>query len=181
MISTILLFWSVRLSVIMNAYMRTLPLPGAVRPVRERGASALDRVEPAWPAPDPMTRVLDPAAMRNGLSPWSAPDPVMRFDLPAPELGLATAPVDRRIPWTDLVEPRYVVPVPDLHSASLAAVAPPVETMTPQAWPAPTLADAEPVVAALPVHKSTPARWAVGVAAAAGALAVGAAALVALL
>jgi len=186
----------------MNASLRTLPQPGAVQPVREHGSSALDRVAAAWPAPDPIARIAEASTMRTGASAWQAPDPVMRFDLPAPDLEAVGVPIDRRIPWTDLVEPRYVVPVPDLHSASRAAVAapiavaretlptspfaapitPPVATTAPQAWPAPTLADAAPVVAALPARKGTSATWATfGVAAAAFALAVGAVVLVAML
>lgn len=114
----------------------------------------------------------------------------MRFDLPAPDLSPTPTPADGRIPWTDLVEPRYVVPVPDLHSASREAIAPPapiaqvspspVHASRPQPWPAPTLADAAPVVVAFPARTNSSSRWAVGLVAAAGAVAVGAAALVAL-
>jgi hypothetical protein len=178
----------------MNAYLRTLPLPGAVRPVREHGASALDRAVTAWPAPDPVARVLDSrsaptaaAVVLTGLSPWPAPDPVMRFDLSAPQLRRAVAPVDGRIPWTDLVEPRYTVPVPDLQSASRAAIAPPTEVIAPsteviyrQVWAAPTLADAAPTEFTEPDRSRTSNRWVAGLAAAAGTLAVGATALIAL-
>jgi hypothetical protein len=177
----------------MNAYLRTLPLPGAVWPVREHGASALDRVVTAWPAPNPADIVLNRwggaarAAVLVGVQQWSAPDPVMRFDLPAPDPRLAASPVDGRIPWTDLVEPRYNVSAPDLQSASRAAIAPLTEVIAPpiqvsyrQIWPAPTVADAAPNAATEPERSGTSKRWAVGLVAAAGTLAVGVAAFVAL-
>ena len=50
----------------MNAYSRTLPLPGATRvgsELREAGSSALDR-RTTWAAPDPATMLFDP---------WGAP------------------------------------------------------------------------------------------------------------
>lgn len=168
----------------MNAYLRTLPLPGAVRPVREHGASALDRVVPAWPAPDPAARVLDrwgmPPQPNQAPADWPAPDPVMRFDLPAPDLSRAGTPTDGRIPWTDLVEPHHAVTAPDLHSASLAAVASPVDDRPSNNWPPPVPATAAAVAPASTDRSRFPARVVVGLAAAAGALVAGAAVLTAL-
>ncbi|MEP1124836.1 MAG: hypothetical protein ABJH68_13200 [Ilumatobacter sp.] len=113
----------------MNAYSRTLTLPGAARPMRERGASALDRVFISWPAPDPAARVLDSwgaptgfPVVRSGLAPWAPPNAMMRFDLPRPG---AFVPVDGSIRRADLVEPQHDVSIPDIAAASLAALAAP--------------------------------------------------------
>lgn len=171
----------------MNAYLRTLPLPGAVRPVREHGASALDRAVTVWPAPDAAARVLDhwggpirPAAARACVAPWPAPDPLMRFDLPTPPLHPLVAPIDGRIPWTNLVEPRSAVRVPDLQSASRAAVTPPTEAIYGHCWPAPTLADAAPIAQAESGRRGISTRVVIGLAVAAGTLAAGATALISL-
>ena len=169
----------------MNAPFRTLPVPSTVRPVRERGASALDRVETGWPAPTAAARVLDrwgmpPREESLSLAPagWPAPDPVMRFDLPAPHL--------RR---TDLVEPRYAVTAPNLELAARDAISAPIvaapavpaaPAVTSQPWPAPSLATAAPVAAGQPDRSGISRRAVVGLAAAAGALAAGAAVLVTL-
>ncbi|MFK7920073.1 MAG: hypothetical protein AB8G14_18505 [Ilumatobacter sp.] len=120
----------------MNAYSRTLPLPGVARPVREVGSSALDRAATTWPAPDPSARVLDTwaapvgaAVFRVGVAPWPAPDPVMRFDLPAPAaLGG---------PRTELIEPTLPVAIPNLQNASLRAISPIADSFD----PLPTIAD----------------------------------------
>ncbi|MGB3736786.1 MAG: hypothetical protein WA964_17635 [Ilumatobacter sp.] len=171
----------------MNAYLRTLPLPSAVRPVREHGASALDRVVTGWPAPTASARVLD----RWGMPPreeslaivpaeWPAPDPVMRFELPAPDLGRSGTSANGRIPWVDLVEPRYSVEAPDLHVAARTAVAPPAEPTARPAWPAPTPGTAEPIASVQSAPTGISRRVVVGLAAAAGALAAGAAVLVTL-
>lgn len=166
----------------MNISLRTLPLPGAVRPVREHGSSALDRAVIAWPAPQAEARVLDRWGMppRPAAEPlaWSAPDPVMRFDLPAPDLGRAVEPTDAR---ADLIEPRYTVTVPDLHSVSRAAVGQSDESSRIHDWPAPTFATAAaPVAVAEPKRRRISTRAAVGLATAAGALAAGAAVFIAL-
>ncbi len=170
----------------MNAYLRTMTLPGAVRTVREHGASALDRAVVAWPAPEAAARILDrwgmpPLQETLPSAPWPAPDPVMRFDLPAPELRHPVAPIDGLIPWTDLVEPRYTVAAPDLQSVSRAAVAvtAPIETSRGHEWPAPTLATAAPTTTESDRSRFS-TRAVVGLAAVAGALAAGAALVVAL-
>lgn len=187
----------------MNAHSRMLSLPGAALPMRERGASALDRVAVSWPAPDPSSRALGTwdapsghAIVRAGLAPWAAPDPVMRFDLAGPESLHVFAPIDALIRRTDLVEPRNSVCIPDLASASRAATAAPVVELRPmQPWPAPTIAAAAALetgtLGAAPFETVTsgPMRVAsdrsgitprliVGLAAAAGALVAGAAALI---
>lgn len=169
----------------MNAYLRTMTLPGAVRSVREHGASALDRPVVAWPPPEAAALVLDrwgmtPCPATLPWAPWPAPDPVMRFDLPAPDLRQAVAPLDGPIPWTNLVEPRYTFAVPDLHSVSLAAVAAPIDTVRSNNWPAPTLATAAPMSSADTRRSRFSTRAVVGLATAAGALAAGAVAFVAL-
>lgn len=178
----------------MNTHLRSLPLPGAVRPVREHGSSALDRIVTPWPAPDSATRVIDcwgaPAGAQLGASPWPAPDPVMRFDLPAPDPRRVVTAPDGRIPWADLIEPRYAVTAPNLHVASRAAiVAPPVTSSAPNwsapnssapSWPAPTLAAAAPIAPPEPERSSIATRVVVGLAAAAGALVAGAAVFIAL-
>ena len=121
----------------MNVHVRTLPLPDAVRPIREFGASALDRTSSVWPDPVASARVLDRWGMpvRDG-SPinWPAPDPVMRFDLPAPDLSRAAVPTVDELSWSGLVDPTHPVTAPDLQAAARVATLPQVEAT---AWPAP--------------------------------------------
>ncbi len=199
----------------MNAHSRTLTLPGAVRPTRERGASALDRVAISWPAPDPTTRVLDSwgaptglPVVRSGVAPWAPPDSVMRFDLPRPGTYGIFAPVGGSTRRTDLVEPRHDVSMPDIALASLAALAvptvaaagfappglrsasvqaPAAQPLVAPPWPAPTVAIANSFGAPDPVatldgsdRSGITLRLIVGLAAAAGAVAAGAAALISL-
>lgn len=175
----------------MNAYSRTLPMPGVARPVRESGSSALDRAATAWPAPDPALRVggawsppTGSAVLRSSPAPWPAPDPVLRFDLPAP--------AELREPQIELIEPALPVPVPDLVAASLAAIVPiEVEPATPPpvtTLPPPVLADAAPgsVLAAsadttvASDRSGVAARLVVGLAAAAGVVAASTLALFAI-
>lgn len=166
----------------MNVYSRTLPLPGAVRPVREHGASAQDRAITAWPPPRPTAREshawgapVGPTVVRSVVAPWPAPDPVMRFDLPAPDVRRTIAPIELPAPGADLVEPRH----PDLHSVSLAALAPPsIGTASLAVWPAPAPEDMAPAMGDR--NRITP-RLVIGLAAAVGALVAGAATLVSLL
>ncbi len=171
----------------MNAYSRTLTLPGAGRPVREHGSSALDRAVTVWSAPDPATRVLDSwgaptgrAVVRAGVAPWPAPDPDMRFDLHAPELRVL-APIDAPVRRVELVEPRHPVPIPDLRAASRDAVAAPAYSSEHrQAWPAPKLSDAAFVPTSSPDHSGISRRLVIGLAVAAGAVAAGATAFISL-
>jgi len=167
----------------MDTYLRTIPLPGAVRPVREHGASALDRTAIAWPAPDPAARVLDRWGMPIIGEPaaWPAPDPVMRFELAAPELGRQTAPADGRIPRTELIEPRTNVAVPDLRSAASAAIGSSNDVRTAPAWPAPTLDTAAPIDSPEAPRGRFSNRVIAAAVVAAGTIAAGAVAAVALL
>lgn len=139
----------------MNVSTRTLHLPGGQavtspvreRPVRERGASALDE-RSTWGPPDPATRVLEPcgapavlAVIRIAHAPWPAPNPAMRIDM-APPVAV-TAPVD-----TGAVEPFHPIDMPDVVAARRAAVASPAPADQP--WPAPTAQEAAAVVLATP-------------------------------
>ena len=116
----------------------------------------------------------------------------MRFDL--------LVPVALAAPSTDLVEPVHPFPVPDLTAVARAAFAPPlpapvtarvttarvtapgigVESIRP-GLPAPTLGDAAIRPAPAPDRSGISARLVIGLAAAAAALAVGAAAIISLL
>ena len=167
----------------MDTYLRTLPLPGAVRPVREHGASALDRAASGWPAPDPSTRVLDRWGMAivAPTADWPAPDPVMRFELPAPDLDRRPTPDDRRVPRAELVEPLVAVSIPDLASVSSAAITPPLVASAVPAWPAPTLDTAAATESPDAARHRFSTRVIVAAVAAAGTVAAGAVAAVALL
>lgn len=169
----------------MDTFVRTLPLPSAVRPVREHGASALDRSVNAWPAPDAAARILDrwgmPIIALTQPAVWPAPDPAMRFDTAAPVLEQRTEPIDGRIQWAELVEPRVTVPIPDLEQASRAAIGAPVDARPAPAWPPPALDTAAPTESTDSMGRRVSTRVIVGVAAAAGTVVAGAAALVALL
>jgi hypothetical protein len=98
----------------MNATSGTMQLPGATRhtgPLREAGASALDRRRATWAAPDPATIVLDPwrppqAGNRissSTISPWPAP-------LAQHRVG---TPVSQAVPMA-MIEPLHAVRVPDV-------------------------------------------------------------------
>lgn len=176
----------------MNVYSRTLPLPGAVRPVRGQGACALDRTVAAWPPPRPVAEESDRWAAPVGLAvsrvavpyvavphavvaPWPAPDPVMRFDLPAPRLLRMVALPDLATPQAALAAPRQHVSIPALQTASMAP--PSVGAGSVAGWPAPTPDDTAPVMDDRPRMAS---RLMIGLAAAVAALAAGVAALVSL-
>jgi hypothetical protein len=179
----------------MNAYSRTLPLPGVALPVREAGASALDRRAISWPAPHAGELVLDPwgpptgaAAIRTGLAVWPAPDPVMRVELSGPVALRVVAPN----PF-DFIDPVHHVATPDVAAAARAARAarlapvPELGSIDPvrPGLPAPTIADAAiyPAATATTVVKDRSGvarRLAVSLAVAAGAFAAVAAAAIAI-
>ena len=174
----------------MNAYSRTLPLPGARRvgpELREAGSSALDR-RATWAAPDPATMLFDPwgapaasAVIRTVHAPWPAPEASMRRDMPAPAV-LAAGVV------TNLVEPFHPIDMPDVAAAHRVAVFDPPVAATGghPSWPPPTIADsAELVWASDPAPQTDRSgvrhRLAFGLVAAAGAVCAAVAAAVALL
>ncbi len=169
----------------MNVYSRTLPLPGAVRPVREQGACALDRTVAEWPPPRPVAHESDrwgppvgPAVQRAVVSPWPAPDPVMCFDLPAPDLRRPAASPILAAAGAALAGSRQLVSIPSPQTASMAALAPPSAGAASCAvWPAPTLDDLAPAVDDRARFTS---RLVIGLAVAVGAVAAGATALVSL-
>lgn len=167
----------------MNAYSRTMPMPGVALPVRERGASALDHRVYSWPAPQAADMMFDPwgapvgiAVIRTGLAAWPAPDPIMRFDLPAPvALNVVTPAV------FDVVDPLHRVAAPDVVEAARVAYFAPVPALASidpirPGLRAPTLADAAiyvhaPVAAVSKGRRNVASRLAVSLAGVAGAAA----------
>lgn len=94
-----------------------MQLPGSSRlaPVRELGASALDRRALAWAPPDPTSVLpwapptMSPIAMSPiaspALSPWPAPLGSLRFDLAPPVVAFTSF---------ETVEPMHRVEAPDV-------------------------------------------------------------------
>ena len=168
----------------MNAYSRTLPLPGGTRvgaELREVGSSALDR-RTTWAAPDPSTLVLDPwgapaasAVIRTLHAPWPVPDASMRVDMPPPAAFVGGV-------VTNLVEPFHPIEMPDLGAAQRVAIDD--DPVFGQPLRPPTLAEAAEllVIAPAPTDRSGVShRIALGLAAAAGAVCAAVAAAITLL
>lgn len=128
---------------LMNTDTRTLALPGSARlvgPMREIGASALDRRAISWNAPDPADIVLDPwgpppmsaLVAANAWSPWAAPLASTRMtESDAEPARLLDPPHHAAVPIST-VEPMHAVSLPDLVALAREQGQRPLDSYTPR-------------------------------------------------